>query len=199
MAARSAATILAELEPLGVRLGLETFRQLLNALGSPERASPAVLVAGTNGKGSVAAYAGAALVGAGLRTGLYTSPHLVDVRERIVVDGNPIAPSELERAVARVREAAEPLVAAGRLPAHPTYFEALTLAAFEHFRAVAVDVAVVEVGLGGRLDEGSLGPVLEAVPIATSLAVGRAFVGRAALVGIDRAARDLRERMHARG
>lgn len=148
----SARRYLAERTQLGVKFGLESMRALLEALDHPERAAPVLLVAGTNGKGSVAAYAEAALLASGLRTGLYTSPHLVDVRERIVVDGAPLTPGALERAVSRVREAAERLVAAGRIPAHPTYFETLTLAAFEHFRAACVEVAVVEVGLGGRLD-----------------------------------------------
>jgi dihydrofolate synthase/folylpolyglutamate synthase len=137
---------------LGIKFGLETIRALVAALGHPERAYPTLLVAGTNGKGSVVAYADAVLRRAGLRVGRYTSPHLVRLSERIVVDGREIAPRDLERAVGCVREVAERLVAAGRIRAHPTFFEAVTAAAFEHFRARRVDVAVVEVGLGGRLD-----------------------------------------------
>ena len=136
----------------GVKFGLGTIRALVRALDHPERAYPTLLVAGTNGKGSVVAYASAALSASGLRVGRYTSPHLVSVRERIAVDGIPISRKDLGRAVSRVREAAAALVRAGAIPAHPTYFEALTAAAFDHFRAARVDVAVLEVGMGGRLD-----------------------------------------------
>ena len=109
-------------------------------------------MAGTNGKGSVVAVVDPALRDSGLSVGRYTSPHLVRVHERIVVDGREIADGALERAVPRVRAAAEALVRAGRIPAHPTYFEAVTAAAFLHFAARKVDVAVLEVGMGGRLD-----------------------------------------------
>lgn len=147
MAARSAAAILAELEPLGVRLGLDTFRRLLAALGSPERATPAALVAGTNGKGSVAALLDAIAGAAGVRAGLYTSPHLTSFGERIRVEGEPIADpvlaSHLETTLAAAR-------AAGLAP--PTVFEALTATAFLHFAAERVELAILEVGLGGRLD-----------------------------------------------
>ena len=137
---------------LGIKFGLETMRALVSALGHPERTYPTLLVAGTNGKGSVVAYADAVLRRAGLRVGRYTSPHLVRLHERIVVDGREISGRALERAVGRVHDVAEALVAAGRIRAHPTFFEAVTAAAFEHFRERRVDVAVVEVGLGGRLD-----------------------------------------------
>jgi dihydrofolate synthase/folylpolyglutamate synthase len=136
----------------GMKFGLETMRALLDALGHPERAAPALLVAGTNGKGSVVAYVDQGLRASGLRVGRYTSPHLVRVNERIVVDGREITDAQLERAVDRVRRAAEVLVRAERIPAHPTHFEVVTAAAFVHFAARRVDVAVLEVGLGGRLD-----------------------------------------------
>jgi dihydrofolate synthase/folylpolyglutamate synthase len=137
---------------LGVKFGLETMEQLMDALGRPERASPSLLIAGTNGKGSVAAYVDAALRAGGRRVGRYTSPHLVRVNERIAVDGRAIGDAALARALLAVREAAARLVKAGRIPAHPTYFEAVTAAAFVHFRWARIDVAVLEVGLGGRLD-----------------------------------------------
>ncbi|MCM2268533.1 MAG: bifunctional folylpolyglutamate synthase/dihydrofolate synthase [Thermoanaerobaculia bacterium] len=147
MAARSVAAILAELEPLGVRLGLDAFRRLLAALGSPENVAPAVLVAGTNGKGSVAALLEAIARAAGLRTGLYTSPHLAAFGERIRVAGVDIDESSLaarlETTLAAARGAALP---------PPTVFEALTAAAFLSFAAARVELAVLEVGLGGRLD-----------------------------------------------
>jgi len=137
---------------LGIKFGLDTMRALVRALGHPERVYPTLLVAGTNGKGSVVAYADAVLRRSGLRVGRYTSPHLVRLSERIVVDGREIGARDLERAVGRVHDAAEALVTRGRIPAHPTFFEAVTAAALEHFRERQVDVAVVEVGLGGRLD-----------------------------------------------
>ncbi len=136
----------------GIKFGLDSMQALLGELGHPEQAWPCLLVAGTNGKGSVCAYAAAALQASGLRTGLYTSPHLVRVHERIVVDGRPLSERALQSAVRAVRDAAQRLVARGRLAAHPTYFEVLTAAACVHFRRARVEVAVLEVGLGGRLD-----------------------------------------------
>jgi dihydrofolate synthase / folylpolyglutamate synthase len=136
----------------GMKFGLDTMRTLMEALGHPERAWPSLLVAGTNGKGSVVAVVDQVLRDSGLRVGRYTSPHLVRLNERIAVVGRPIGDRPLERAVRRVREAAEALVRAGRIPAHPTHFEVVTAAAFLHFAAVRIDVAVLEVGLGGRLD-----------------------------------------------
>jgi dihydrofolate synthase/folylpolyglutamate synthase len=149
---RAALAYLEERAHLGVKFGLETTRALLAALGHPERAAPCLLVAGTNGKGSVCAMLEAALRAGGLRTGLYTSPHLVRPNERIAVAGRAVSDRDLARAVSAVRDAAARLVREGRLPAHPTYFEAMTAAAFVHFRTARVDVSVLEVGLGGRLD-----------------------------------------------
>jgi dihydrofolate synthase / folylpolyglutamate synthase len=136
----------------GIKLGLGAMRRLLAELGHPQRAFAVLLVAGTNGKGSVVAYVDAALRAAGLRVGRYTSPHLVRVHERIAVDGRLIPGAALERAVGRVRRAAGALVRRGMLGDHPTHFEALTLAALWHFARRRVDVAVLEVGLGARLD-----------------------------------------------
>ncbi len=138
----------------GVKFGLETMRGLCESLGHPERAYPTLLVAGTNGKGSVAAYVDHALRATGLRTGRYTSPHLVRVHERIVAVGEEIGEAALASVLERVR-------AAGSTP---TYFEALTAAAFEHFRDAAVDVAILEVGMGGRLDATNV-----AEPIASAI------------------------------
>ena len=152
---RATATLRSYLEErarFGIKFGLETMQELTAALGHPERAFASLLVAGTNGKGSVTAYADAGLRAAGLRVGRYTSPHLVRVHERIAVGGRDISELALARAVGAVRDAAAGLVAAGRLRAHPTYFETLTAAAFFHFKAAAVQVAVLEVGMGGRLD-----------------------------------------------
>jgi len=149
---RSTTAYLAARTRFGIKFGLETMRALLEALGRPEAGFPSLLIAGTNGKGSVAAYVDAALRACGFRTGRYTSPHLIRVNERITVNGRDIADAALARAVGRVRKAAEHLARAGRIPEQPTYFEVLTAAAFEHFRRARVEVAVLEVGMGGRLD-----------------------------------------------
>jgi dihydrofolate synthase/folylpolyglutamate synthase len=139
--------ILKSLEQFGVRLGLETTHQLLAALGHPERDFPAVLIAGTNGKGSTAAFLASMGTAAGYRTGLYTSPHLEAVEERIRIDGRAISKQELDSSLGRLVAVAEQ--ALGHLP---TYFEALTAVAFGYFAAQEVDLAILEVGMGGRLD-----------------------------------------------
>jgi dihydrofolate synthase/folylpolyglutamate synthase len=149
---RIAGLYLAQRTRFGMKFGLETMRALVEEMGHPERAYPSLLIAGTNGKGSVAAYCDAVLRASGLRVGRYTSPHLVRVNERITVSGREIGTHAFGRAVRAVRDAAARLVARGTLDAHPTFFEVLTAAAFEHFRSQRVDVAVLEVGLGGRLD-----------------------------------------------
>ncbi len=143
---------LADRARFGMKFGLDTMRRLLAELGHPERGFPVLLVAGTNGKGSVAAYLDSALRAGRLRVGRYTSPHLARVHERIVVGGRAIAEPALQRAVAAVRAAASRLVRRGAIPEHPTHFETLTAAALRHFRDLRVEVAVCEVGLGGRLD-----------------------------------------------
>ena len=125
---------------------------LVAELGHPERMFQSVHVAGTNGKGSVVATVDAALIAAGHRSARYTSPHLVDLSERFVIDGRPVGPAALEAAAADLREAVNRLLARGRLQASPTFFEATTAIGFELFRRARVDVAVCEVGLGGRLD-----------------------------------------------
>lgn len=132
-----------------MRAGLERIHALLAALGHPERRYRLVQVGGTNGKGSVSVMLAAMLKAAGRRTGLYTSPHLVSFRERIRVDGTPIS----EDCVADGVEALATLVA--RLDA--SMFEATTALAFDHFAREEVDVAVLEVGLGGRLDATTVG------------------------------------------
>jgi dihydrofolate synthase/folylpolyglutamate synthase len=140
------------LERFGIKFGLENMRALVASLGHPERAFRSVHIAGTNGKGSVTAIVDAALRAAGFRSGRYTSPHLVDLSERFVVDGRPIDHEVLLAAVSHVREHVEKLIARGVLSAQPTFFEVTTAAALEFFAASGVDIAVIEVGLGGRLD-----------------------------------------------
>ena len=137
---------------LGQKFGLLTMHKLVQALGHPERAFRTVLIAGTNGKGSVSAYLDAALRGSGLRTGCYTSPHLIDIRERITVNGRLIPNAAFERHVLAVRACARKLLRKSVIRAHPNHFEILTAAAFLHFRKMQVEIAVLEVGLGGRLD-----------------------------------------------
>jgi dihydrofolate synthase/folylpolyglutamate synthase len=140
------------LERFGMKLGLANMAALCRALDHPEAAFPSIIIAGTNGKGSVAAMADAALRAAGHRSARYTSPHLERIEERFVIDGREVEGATLESAAARVRGAIERLLASGDLEAPPTFFEAATAAAFELFRDARVDVAVLEVGLGGRLD-----------------------------------------------
>lgn len=136
----------------GVKAGLDHTRALARRMGDPQRRFPAVLVAGTNGKGSTCAFLEAALRAAGLRTGFYSSPHLVDVRERIRLSGVPLPAVEFAADLEAVRLAASGAEGAGEVEGPPTFFEALTLAAFRAFARHGVDLAVVEVGLGGRLD-----------------------------------------------
>lgn len=130
----------------GVDLGLDRIQNLLQAMGNPQRQVPILHVAGTNGKGSVCAYLASALTQAGYRVGRYTSPHLVSWCERITIDGQPITPADLLQRLQQVVACIDP-----GLP-YPTQFEVFTAAAWLHFAAVQVDLAVIEVGLGGRLD-----------------------------------------------
>jgi dihydrofolate synthase/folylpolyglutamate synthase len=125
---------------------------LLDALGHPEQRFPSVLVAGTNGKGSTAATLASILQAAGHRTALYTSPHLLRINERICVDGHAIGDAEFAEVYERVAGCARQLVDSGALPWHPNFFELITAMAFTFFAQSSVDVAVMEVGLGGRLD-----------------------------------------------
>jgi len=166
---RIAGVYLAQRTRFGVKFGLDTVAALVAEMGHPELAFPTLLVAGTNGKGSVVAYVDSVLRASALRTGRYTSPHLVRVRERIVVDGREIGDHDLEEAVRAVRDAATRLVRRGAISAHPTYFEALTAAAFFHFRKCRVDVAVLEVGLGGRLDATNVADPLASAIVSVAL------------------------------
>ncbi len=145
-------TYLFSLEKLGIKFGLDNIRAICAALGDPQDAWPSVIVAGTNGKGSVAAMLEAGLRAAGLRTGLYTSPHLVHLEERFTIDGTMVATDRLVEAAETAREAVARLRAEGRLDTEPTFFEVTTAVAFELFRQARVDFAVLEVGLGGRWD-----------------------------------------------
>lgn len=135
----------------GAKLGLERMQNLLAGLGHPERSQRFVHVAGTNGKGSTSAMIASALQSAGLRTGLYTSPHLIEPTERIHIDGAAVSTERFAEAFATVHRTAEQMLAAGTLDAHPSYFETVTAMALLLFKK-ACDISVMEVGLGGRLD-----------------------------------------------
>jgi dihydrofolate synthase/folylpolyglutamate synthase len=134
------------------KFDLVHMRVLLTALENPERRFPSVLIAGTNGKGSTAATLASILQASGLRTGLYTSPHLVRINERIRINGEEIADDKFALLHDVVERTAERLVEDGDLPWHPSFFEMLTAMAFEHFATSKVDIAMLEVGMGGRLD-----------------------------------------------
>lgn len=134
---------LASLNVDKMRFGLKVIRELLSSLGNPQNSFKTITIAGTNGKGSTAAMISSILSSAGYKVGLYTSPHLVDVRERIVINGKKIPWKDFNRIIAYVKSKKEQPV---------TYFEFLTAVAFVYFQSQKVDIAVLEVGLGGRLD-----------------------------------------------
>jgi dihydrofolate synthase/folylpolyglutamate synthase len=140
------------LEQFGIKFGLANINAIVAALGHPERSFASVHIAGTNGKGSVTALVDAALRSGGYRSARYTSPHLVDLTERFVVDGRPVTGAAMRDAVDTVRRVVDDLRARGVLEVHPTFFEVTTATAFELFERAMVDVAVCEVGLGGRFD-----------------------------------------------
>jgi dihydrofolate synthase/folylpolyglutamate synthase len=152
------------LEQFGIKFGLENIFALVERLGHPERTFQSVHIAGTNGKGSVTAMVDAALRSAGHRSARFTSPHLVDITERFVIDGRAVPHWALNDAIAHIRDVVEQLRREGVLAVHPTFFEVTTAAAFELFRRAAVEVAVLEVGLGGRLDATNV-----VTPVATAI------------------------------
>jgi dihydrofolate synthase/folylpolyglutamate synthase len=134
------------------KFDLAHMRVLLTALKNPEAHFPAVLVAGTNGKGSTAATLASILKASGLKTGLYTSPHLIQINERIRLNGQAIGDDDFAMLHGVVDQTAERLVGDGHLPWHPSFFEMLTAMAFEYFARTRPDMVVLEVGMGGRLD-----------------------------------------------
>ena len=153
-----------DLERLGMKFGLENIGALCEALDHPERAFRSIVVAGTNGKGSVTVMVETALRSAGHRAARYTSPHLTRIEERFVIDGREVQTEDLRDAVRAVQAAVESLVRSGRIEALPTFFECATAAAFELFRRARIELAVLEVGLGGRLDATNV-----VTPIATAI------------------------------
>jgi dihydrofolate synthase/folylpolyglutamate synthase len=139
-------------ETLTIKLGLENTETLLQALGNPQNEFPAVQVAGTNGKGSTAVMLDSICRAAGLHTGLFTSPHLISITERIKIGGEPISEPDFARFTSEVQETAEALVARKQLQTLPTFFEQVTAIALVAFREAKVELAILETGLGGRLD-----------------------------------------------
>jgi dihydrofolate synthase/folylpolyglutamate synthase len=141
-----------ELAAQSVPFDIGHMRNLCDGLGSPQTKFPCVLIAGTNGKGSTCALLASMLTATGYRTGLYTSPHLLRINERIQINGKSIGDDEFAGSYNRVHRCAVQLVACGRLAQHPSFFETVTAMAFDCFAERHVDIAVLEVGLGGRLD-----------------------------------------------
>lgn len=134
------------------KFDLHNIGAICERMGHPERAYATVHVAGTNGKGSTAAMLASILQASGLRCGLYTSPHLLRINERIRLDGVDISDEEFADTFTRVHVVIEALLTSGTLSAHPTYFECVTAMAFDFFARAGAEIAVIEVGMGGRLD-----------------------------------------------
>ncbi len=154
MTYKQAVAFLEERERFGIRLGLANMARLCGRLGNPERRLTAFHIAGTNGKGSTARIIATILLKAGYRTGLYTSPHLLDTRERIQFDNRLISRADFASLITEIAPVITDL--SGFLPHSPTYFETITAAAFLYFSRKNVDYAVIEVGMGGRLDATNL-------------------------------------------
>ncbi len=171
---------LASLNTFGMRLGLSRIRRLAELLGNPQDAYKTVHITGTNGKGSVSALAAAALSASGLRTGLFTSPHLVFYNERMCVDGAKISDEDFARMLSRTRDAAERMIAEGE--ESPTQFEVLTAAAFLYFAEQKADYAVIEVGLGGLLDSTNI--ITPAATAITNVTLEHADVCGGTLEGV---------------
>lgn len=136
----------------GVKFGLEAITTILASLGDPHKKYPTAIVAGTNGKGSTSAILASILEHAGYHTGLYTSPHLLRVNERMQVSGREISDEDFAQCFSAVTEAADQLLREKSLESRPSFFEFLTATAFLHFARARVSFAVLEVGMGGRLD-----------------------------------------------
>jgi dihydrofolate synthase/folylpolyglutamate synthase len=152
MTHRQCRVYLENLQRFGIKLGLENVRAVLASFGDPQRTFPSILVAGTNGKGSVCAMLARILVEHKLKVGLYTSPHLVRVEERIRIGERLISQKEFCRLLSLIRRNIEGLLQRRVLDSHPTFFEVLTILALLYFAEQKVDIAVLEVGMGGRFD-----------------------------------------------
>jgi len=143
-------------ETLAMKLGLRNTKLLLENLGNPHSSYESVQIAGTNGKGSTAVMLDSICRAAGIRTGLYTSPHLISITERIKVDGEEMSTADFANLATKVREASESLVRHGKIEALPTFFEHVTAISLLAFKSAGVQLAILETGLGGRLDATSV-------------------------------------------
>jgi dihydrofolate synthase / folylpolyglutamate synthase len=151
-------------ETLTMKLGLENISNLAERMGSPEQAYKIVHVAGTNGKGSFCAMLASILARASIRTGLFTSPHLIGIEERFRLDLEPISRKDFCRLMERVKKTVDSMLVAAELEARPTFFEHVTALGFEFFRERAAQLAILEVGLGGRFDSTNIiTPVLSVI------------------------------------
>jgi len=139
-------------EVSAMKLGLENIEKLLTALGDPQRKYLKVQVAGTNGKGSVCAFLDSICNSAGIATGTFTSPHLISITERLRINGEDVSEEDFARFATIVRDTAESLIASGELETTPTFFEQVTATALLAFAEAKIDLAILETGLGGRLD-----------------------------------------------
>ena len=170
---KEAIEYLYNLKIYGMSLGLERIEHLLEVLNSPHRKIRTIHVAGTNGKGSVCAMLSSVLCSAGYKVGLFTSPHLLSFEERIRVNGSPISRDELCSLVEKIKPISEEMVESGKFE-HPTFFETATVMAFSHFADSDLDYAVLEVGLGGRLDATNV--VTPIVSVITTVALDHTHV-----------------------
>lgn len=168
LTAEACRVYLRDLQKFGVKLGLDNVRILLSSFDDPQKAFPSIHVAGTNGKGSVCAMLAEILSRRGLRVGLYTSPHLVRLEERIRVEGRMIPAADLRRLLGTLKSRIEELTAVKALEAPPTFFEVVTALALLYFREKKIDLAVLEVGMGGRFDATNV--VLPLVSVITTVA-----------------------------
>jgi dihydrofolate synthase/folylpolyglutamate synthase len=160
MTYQDALAYLSSLNKMGIRFGLEPILSLLERLQNPQNAFPSVLIAGTNGKGSVAAMTASILAAGGFKTGLYTSPDLIDFRERIRINGTMISSQEAAICTERVKES---------MTEEISYFEFLTAMALLHFHRQHVDIAILEIGMGGRLDATNV--VIPLVSVITNISL----------------------------
>src|SRR5260370_22621787 len=142
-------------ETLTIKLGLTNTETLLAALGNPHKRFPSVQIAGTNGKGSTAVMLDSICRAAGIRAGLFTSPHLISITERISINGQQISQDDFARSTSRVKATAEELVTQGDLETLPTFFEHVTVIALLAFSEAKVDIAILEPGLGGQIGRAS--------------------------------------------
>ena len=180
MTYQQALDYLASLNRFGMRLGLSRILRLAELLGNPQDAYKTIHITGTNGKGSVSALTAAALSASGLRTGLFTSPHLFKYNERMRVDGADISDEDFARIIVRTKDAAEKMTAEGG--ESPTQFEVLTAAAFLYFAEQKVDYAVIEVGLGGLLDSTNI--ITPVACVITNVALEHADMCGGTLAGV---------------